>query len=548
MNTILTIKKKVLLLIISFFMATACSDQLDLVPLDSFSSETFWTSESNALLALTGVYRGNINYAVNAAPTDWWSYPGLVFLDMATDNAYDRRGDGAPFSRLSDGTMNPSNVNLLGQYWQRSYQKIARSNDFIENVIQVPAPAEVIARMTAEARFIRATQYHYLSLSFGDVPLVTTTLSLEEANNAEKTPRQQIVQFVIDELTEIIPDLPQASEMPASEFGRASKQAALAFLGRAQLFDKRFAEAAATYKSIIDMGDHSIDPDYKSLFNGSNEFSAEIIFSDIFLADLAENGILQHCFPAVRGGWHIFNPLGDLVESYEFTDGTPFSYDDPQYDPDNFFGNRDPRLAYNVLMDGSDFGGVAYVTHPDSVNSIDRVTTNRQATRTGFGLRKFMIEDFSGDLGNSGIDLPIIRYAEVLLSYLEAKLENGDPIDQALLDATINHVRGRASVNMPPVTELDPTALRGLLRRERRNELAFEGIRYWDLLRWETAEEELNGSFYGSSFPGAVNLRLDGSNTDPYSRWFVTKKSFRPEDYQWPIPQSEVNINPKLAD
>ena len=201
------------------------------------------------------------------------------------------------------------------------------------------------------------------------------------------------------------------------------------------------------------------------------------------------------------------------------------------------------------MFDQSDFGGVKYVTHPDSVNSIDRVTTNRQATRTGFGLRKFMIEDFSGDLRNSGIDLPIIRYAEVLLSYLEAKLENGDPIDQALLDATINQVRGRLSVNMPPVTETDPTELRTILRRERRNELAFEGIRYWDLLRWDIASEELNGSFYGAPFPDAVNLRIDGDNVDPHSRWFVTKKNFRAGvDDRWPIPQAEVNINPKLGE
>ncbi len=547
MNTLLKIKQK-LVLSIALILIVSCSDQLDLVPLDSFSNESFWTSESNALLALTGVYRGNISHEVTAAPTDWWSYAGMLFLDMATDNAYDRRGDNAPFNRLSNGTMNSNNVNLLEHYWERSYQKIGRANYFMENVTQTPAPAEVIARMMAEARFMRAAQYHYLSISFGAVPLVTKTLTLEEANTAVKTSKPEVVQFVIDELTEIIPDLPKASEMPGSEFGRASKQVALAFLGRAQMADNRFAEAAATYKTIIDMGDHSIDPDYKSLFNGSNETSPEIIFSDIFLADLAKNGVLQHCFPAIRGGWHIYNPMGDLVESYNFTDGTPFSYDDPQYDPDNFFGNRDPRLEYNIMMDGSDFGSVKYVTHPDSVNSIDRLTTNRQATRTGFGLKKFMIEDFSGDLGNSGIDLPIIRYAEVLLSYLEAKLENGDPMDQALLDATINQVRGRASVNMPPVTELNPAALRVILRRERRNELAFEGIRYWDLLRWKTAEAELTGNFYGASFPGAVNLRLDGENVDPYSRWFVTAKSFRPEDYLWPIPQSEVNINPNLAD
>jgi hypothetical protein len=541
--------KYTFLALAGMLIMAACSEELELSPLDSFSNETFWTSESNAMLALTGVYRGNILHGVTAAPSDWWSYSGWIFLDMSTDNAYDRRGDNAPFNRLSNGTMNPNNVNLLEQYWQRSYQRIARSNFFIENVVKTPMSEQLINRMTAEARFIRAAQYHYLSISYGAVPLVTETLTLEEANTADKTPKDQVVQFVIDELSAIVNDLPQASEMPAGEFGRASKQAALALLGRAQLTDGRYAEAASSYKAIIDMGDHVIDPDYKSLFNGSNEASSELIFSTVFLIDLASHGILQHAFPAVKGGWHIINPLGDLAESYEFTDGTPFSFDDPKYDPDDYFKNRDPRLSYNIMFDGSDFGGVKYVTHPDSVNSIDRVTTNRQATRTGFGIRKFMVEDFGGDLRNSGLDLPIFRYAEVLLGYLEAKLENGDPIDQALLDATINQVRGRASVNMPPVTETNPAELREILRRERRNEFAFEGLRYWDLLRWGTAAEELSGSFYGGPFPGAVNLRVDGANADPYSRWFVTKKSFRAGvDDRWPIPQSEVNINPKLAD
>jgi len=528
---------------------SSCADELDLQPLDSFSSETFWTSESNALLALTGVYRGNIRQnGVSAAPTDWWSYAGLIFLDMATDNAYDRRGDNAPFTRLSNGQMNANNVNLLSQYWQRSYQKIARSNYFLENVDQTPAAAEVLERMKAEARFIRAVQYFYMSQHFGSIPLVTNTLTIDEANTLSRDPKDEVVQFVIDEFSTIVDALPLASSLPSGEFGRATQQAALAYLGRAQLGDQRFSDAAITYKKIIDMGDHSIDPDYESLFNGTNETSSEIVFSVIFIADLASNGILQHAYPAVRGGWHIVNPLGSLVESFEFDDGTPFSFEDPRYNPDNPQENRDPRLDYTVLVNGEDFGGTAYVTHPDSVNSIDQLTTTRQATRTGFGIKKFMLESFAGNLRNSGIDLPLIRYAEVLLSYLEAKLEAGDAIDQSLLDATINQVRGRASVNMPPITETNPSVLRPILRRERRNELALEGIRYWDLIRWRTAHEVLQGNFYGDAFPNAVNLRQDSNEADPYNRWFVTKKAFREDaDYQWPIPQSEININPGLA-
>lgn len=551
-NKIQNYIKTLVFSVVALAVPISCSDQLDLAPLDSFSSEGFWVSESNALLALGGVYKGSIGSGVQGANgVDWWSYSALVFLEFATDNAYDRRGDNAGWNRLSNGTMNSSNVASVRLAWQWSYRRIARANYFIENVDKVPGDAAVVARMKAEARFIRATQYYYLSQSFGSVPLITETLELDEANNVEKAPEATIIQYVIDELKDVVTDLPQDGNIPDSEYGRASKQAALAFLGRMQLADHRFAEAATTYKQIIDYGDHDIHPDYAGLFNGMAENTAENVFTNVHVADIAggaTNGILQHTLPAIKGGWHIVNPLGDLVESYDFADGTPFSFDDPRFDPADFAANRDPRLGYTVYGDNSEFAGLTIITHPDSTNSIDRLTTNRQATRTGFGIRKFMDETFSGDVRNSGGDIPLIRYSEVLLSYLEAKLEAGDAIDQELLDATINKVRGRASVNMPPITETNPEALRPILRKERRIELALEGIRYWDLKRWGIMAEVLNGRFFGHSFPGAQNLRQDGSYVDPFDRWFVTKKAFREGvDEHWFIPQQEIDINPRLA-
>ncbi|SEG40921.1 SusD family protein [Algoriphagus boritolerans DSM 17298 = JCM 18970] len=120
---------------------------------------------------------------------------------------------------------------------------------------------------------------------------------------------------------------------------------------------------------------------------------------------------------------------------------------------------------------------------------------------------------------NYGGNTPVIRYAEVLLSYLEAKLEAGKPISQSDLDATINRVRGRASVAMPPITTTSPAKLRQILRKERSVEMACEGLRYRDLLRWNLAKDVLNADFYGASFPGAVKKRLKNRQPDPHSRW-----------------------------
>jgi len=536
-----------LLLVIS--LLSSCRKDLDKTPLSSFSNDNFWSSEGNALLALAGVYRGNIQMiqAGEFSATDWWSYHGLLFLEFATDNAYDRRGENSGLNVLTNGTLTNNNAYILN-YWSLSYARIARCNFFLENVDKTPASATTLQRFIAEARFIRATQYFYLSQYFGSAPLVTKVLTAAEANTVTKSGRDSLAAFVISELKEVTGILPKQSALTAAEKGRASKQAALAFLGRMQLGQHLYADAAATYKTLIDLGDNAIDANFASLFDGTNESSTEIIFATQYVKDLASNAMQLHDFPAIAGGYHIFNPLGSLVESFEFTDGTPFSYTDSRYNANNLAANRDPRLAYTVLYNGETFAGLPYTTHPDSTSSPDQLTLTKQATRTGYGLKKFNNPSYYGTaLYNSGIDLPIIRYAEVLLSYLEAKLENGDAIDQSLLDATINKVRGRSSVNMPAITETNPSALRIILRRERRNELAFEGIRLWDLLRWKTAATALSGDFYGAPFPGAVNLRKKGTTADAYSRWYVTSKAFRAgTDETWPVPLSEVSINPNL--
>ncbi|WP_025761226.1 RagB/SusD family nutrient uptake outer membrane protein [Dyadobacter tibetensis] len=526
----------------------ACDQELEKYPSNSFSKDNFWTSESNANIALTGMYRGAVEYGTEVVPTDWWSYCGIVFLEFATDNLYDRRGDNSAQNRLTNGTLLPDNDVILG-YWKSSYKRIAICNDFLENIEKVKMAPEKINRMKAEARFIRATQYFYLAQYFGAVPLVQKTLSPSEANQVSKAPKTEIVQFVISELSAAARDLPGFASLTASETGRASKQAALGFLGRAYLGDKNFAEASKVYKEIIDLGQNKIAPDYKTLFTPANQNSSENIFSNQHASGQAPNALPQHAFPAMAAGWHIVNPMGSLADAYGFADGTPLSYDDPRFDYRDMGKNRDPRFRYNLLWDGSKFGDKTYVCHPDSTKSLDQLTYSKQATRTGYGLRKFFDENFSGNLRTDyGGNVPVLRYAEILLSYLEAELEAGKPITQSLLDQTINAVRGRASVGLPPITTTDPATLRPILRNERRIELAFEGLRLWDLLRWEIADKVLSGDFWGAPFPGSVLYPKTSKKIDPKSRWFVTSKSFRKgQDEQWPIPQSEINVNPNLA-
>lgn len=536
---------KYIILTMLFSIATFISCDLDRTPLDQFSEETFWSSEENALLALTGIYRGDIKFnEPEFTPTDWWSYSGLMFMEFPTDNAYDRRGSGSNYFRMTDGTLLSNNAYTMA-YWKESYTKIARCNRFLEGIGQLDNPAAA-SRFAAEARFVRAAQYFYLSQFFQDVPLVTKVLTKEEANTVEKATKEQITGFIIKEFTEAAADLPRFKDLKASETGHACKQASLAFLGRTLLAAKKYKEAAAAYKEIIDLGDNIIDPDYASLFLPSNENSSENILSMQYVQDLAGNGLLQHAYPVKDGGWCLINVTAGLFESYQFIDGTPFSYDNPLYDAGNLGKNRDPRLDYTIYYNGSTFKGSIYDCHPDSKSS-DKVAGG-QTTQTGLMIRKYLDETFSGNLNSYGANIPIIRYAEVLLSYLEAKLEGGDPITQDLLNETINKVRGRASVQMPAITELNADKLRPVLRNERRVELGMEGIRYWDLLRWEIAHEVLNGDIYGAPFPGSKRVSPNKQGVvDKYGRWYVNSRSFRKDkDYKWPIPQSEQDINPNL--
>src|SRR5512133_1014221 len=157
--------------VLLLFGAGSCGEKLDLNPKNQFAKDAFWTNEVNAMIALTGVYRGNINYGTQTNPSDWWTYAGLVLFEHTTDNAYDRRGKNAAQNKITNGNLLANN-DVIKTYWSGSFVRIAACNNFLENVIKVKMDEAKIRRMAAEARFIRACQYFYLSQFWGNVPLV----------------------------------------------------------------------------------------------------------------------------------------------------------------------------------------------------------------------------------------------------------------------------------------------------------------------------------------------------------------------------------------
>ncbi len=542
--------KYIVLTILSASLLFQACD-LERYPLTDLSEDKFWNDDKKAELALTSLYRGSITNGLEYNVSDFWSYHGLLFMEHLTDNAYDRRGENNPFFNISSGKLLNNNA-FIKNYWSSAYKRIGLCNRFLEGIANT-ADSERKVRMIAEARFLRATQYHYLASYFKDVPLVTKTLTGEEANRVEKETQANILSWCMMEFKEAAADLPRFKDISNNQTGRACKQAALAFLGRTCMLMQNWAGGAAAYKEIIGYGDNSVHASYKELFcPDSGVGNRENIFYISYLENYFGCGIPQHILPAKDGGWSLSNPSAGLFESYEFKDGTPFSYDDPRYNPDNLGENRDPRLDYTIYYNGATFMGTEYRMHPDyEASKKERLDYSSEVSKTGFMWRKYFDENPINVLSSYSAVTPIIRYAEILLSYLECMIESGQPVSQSLLDETINKVRGRADVSMPAITETNRDKLLGQVRRERRIELAYEGIRYWDLLRWNIAHEVLVGEVWGAPYPGSTTYASSTKFTDPtgHFRWYVGRRDFRnPQDYKWPVPLSEQNINPNLRE
>lgn len=398
--------------------------------------------------------------------------------------------------------------------------------------------------MIAEVKTIRAYNYFNLSLYFGDVPLVLHLLTVDQANSVSRNPKSEVWGFCETELKSAAAALPVS--VSGDRLGHMTSASALAILGRLQLAEKKWTDAAQSYKTIIDYGYYSIDPRYRELFLNAGESSREITMSMQYIRDTYNHALLQYLTPETWGGWHQYSPFNELVETYECTDGKTIS-ESPLFDRSNPYHNRDPRLDFNIMIsDRSTFRGAVYSAKPGT-NLPDRLN-QYPGVWSGYAIYKFLEDDPAvASTNNDGNNFPLIRYAEVLLGYLEARLESGAGIDQGLLDATVNKVRGRSAVHMPPVTTTDVAALRTIVRRERRVEFAFEGIRYFDCLRWGIISSENNQQFTG------MKLTNDPSGYRDYpvnaNGYFIYKKRqfVTGRNELWPIPQAERDLNKNLT-
>ncbi|WDF57291.1 RagB/SusD family nutrient uptake outer membrane protein [Mucilaginibacter sp. KACC 22063] len=509
---------------------------LDKQPLSSISDATFWKTANDATLALNGVYDSGSGWT----SYNFWSGTSMVNLDLMAGDGSEK--ESIP-DHFTDGTLN-SSYSFVGAFYSQAYTQIGRCNNFLDHIGQVSMDATAKNVMIAEVRTIRAYDYFNLGLYFGGVPLVQHLLTTDQANSVTRASQADIWAFCESELKAAAAVLP--AYVPDAQQGHMTAAAALAILGRLQMVEKKWADAAVSYKAIIDMNYYIIDPRYRELFLNAGELSHEVILSMQYIKDTYSHVLLQYLTPETWGGWHQYSPFNELVKDYECIDGKTIDQS-PLYDKNNPYNNRDPRLDFNIMIPGrTSFRGTTYSATPGT-NKPDRLD-EYPGVWSGYCIYKFLEDDPNvASAFNSGNNFPLIRYAEVLLSYLESKLESGAAIDQSLLDATINKVRGRSAVHMPAVTTTDPSALRTIIRRERHIEFAFEGLRYYDCLRWGILGTENNRQFTGMKLTNtpssytAFPVDADGYYIYKKRNFIVGKNEL------WPIPQSERDLNKNLT-
>ncbi|HEX7756068.1 MAG TPA: RagB/SusD family nutrient uptake outer membrane protein, partial [Niabella sp.] len=435
----------------------------------------------------------------------------------------------------------PSDGDVVNRW---SFSVIQKCNWFLANIDQYTPALDKRAQYRSEARFLRAYQFFILSQLYGGVPLVLTNVSTDEANQMPRNKKEEVTDFILKELGSIADSLPV--RYSGADMGRITKGAALALKGRIELYNEKYADAVTDYKAVMGLG-YSLFSSYADLFRIANENNSEVILDVQYLVDLYSNEVIGVMPSNGAGGWSSIDPLQDLVDAYETRSGR--TIDDPAsgYDPNNPYNNRDPRLTATIQCSGqpSYNGGIFNSLDPTigkNANA-DYFMANNNTSPTGYVVKKYIshLSDFDPDMWNSGLNAIVIRYAEVLLSYAEAKIELGQ-IDNSVYDV-IDSVRTRAG--MPKVDRAvynNQTALRKLIRRERRVELAMEGLRYFDIQRWKMGPAVMNKDVYGTR-PGSVNMTTGVITFSSPGYTKIETRIFTDRNYLWPIPQKDVDVH-----
>lgn len=526
--------KKILLnislLIAMSISVTSCSDFLDKAPTD-YSSTGFYQSEAAVKTGVSGIYNAlyiNIGYLC----------PFNVYMEHYTGMAMER----AENSTIgAGGSLNADNA-AVQTWWTSLYTIVARANSviygsspYIDNL------GATSKQYIAEAKVLRAFAYYNLISSFGDIPFYTEPVTVDQYKD-ERTSKVTVLDFILTQMDEAAADLPWT----ATERGRVDKAVAYGLKARAALLggsldyggksSDYFTVAAAAANSVI--GQRALAANYNDLFNKAgqtkadvrNETLFELMYSDQGTKNFHMVGFGQVSRNYGQTGRH---PSAILADTYECIDGKRID-ESPLYDPTNPGANRDPRFKATLWMHGdtvegntkgTDAGRIKFVLDAFNPTTMFYNFTTREwysgtnadinsgaawtsfaNAGVGYMWRKFSYE-ITESISASTCNIPLMRYAEVLLTYAEAKIELNE-LDNTVYEA-INQVRNRSGMpNVSTDRMGNQDKMRQLVRRERKVELILEGLHFVDMRRWKIGDIENDSPSYG--YPVAVTKDASG--------------------------------------
>ncbi|QTE38621.1 RagB/SusD family nutrient uptake outer membrane protein [Mucilaginibacter gossypii] len=550
-------------------LAGCKKDLLSVTPKNQLSDATVFGTESNADIFLNNVYT-DLPHLNNETE----------LLDQFSDNSYVGAEWFDARQMIYTGAIAPNNmpVGPWGMWrWARgtnsnndgagNYEFIRACNLFIQKVTASNFSADFKKQKLAEARFLRAFFYQYLYIAYGGVPIITDVLNNTTQGDEIYRPRNtsaETVKFITDELTAAAADLP----LTTSEYGRATKGAALTLKAWVQLYDAsplhnsgtadavgdagKWAQAAAAYKQVMDLGVYSLLNDFGAVWLPASNNSPESIFAMQMTGAQNGGGRREGLYgPVVVHGavetWGNFEPTQELVDEFSMDNGKAINEPGSGYNPQNPYVKREKRFYQSIVYDGAPWQGDTIYTRVGigSPNEIDLNSTRGDISNTGYYARKTLDESIKGnDNLNCSCGLEnymFFRYAEVLLGYAEAQNEAVGP-DASVLDA-VNKVRTRGG-NLPTVQatygNVSQQQMRQIIHRERRVEFAFEDKRWWDVLRWKIASKVLNGPTHGM----LITKKNGVWNYDPTA--VVVTKQWNDKMYFMPVPQVAIDKNPKM--
>ncbi len=520
--------------------------KIDRLPETEIPDAAFWNTENDLMNAANRLYQ--------ELDGDW------------TDNRADDAVGTAP-NAVSTG--NRSVPNTSGD-WNDRYDEIFTANNILEKGLKAKVTDAVRNRYFGEARFFRAYAYFKLLKIYGDVPLLLKTLLVNSPElYMARTPRAQVIQQIYDDLDFAAQWLPKRADLLAVQWGRVTKSSALALKARAALYEgtrgkfhgnvanwQDHLNVAITAATAVMAEGHTLFANYGNLFiqAGEGQANTENIFVKVYGVSNA-NLLLGHNHSRGLENGQLA-PTRNLLRQYLYSDGLPaFNVDGttPSATRSASFVIEANETSYNTILDNRDPRvGFSYFRAGDVAYQGPWVPKTSLGIRTAIAPKKAFNTIDQNIVNAATVDRILIRYAEVLLTLAEAKFELNGSISDADLNLTVNALRTRVGF-APKLTNAFVTtnnlSMREEIRRERSVELALEGFRYDDLIRWKTAETVLPKDLLGAKFIAAewvgTNQNSLALTADNILRVEAdSTRTFRIDrDYLYPVPLNEIALS-----